>query len=1343
MALANGDGETIELVNAARVKAYTDNLAPSMGLRGCEDCDGLEAAVGSPDGYTTPEGDNAPWYDPTDPVTGDFYGVYPLGFAGIDDSTRSIESAELTGDGSVVVGSRFTGKDIRVNGVAFAKDEAALYAGMSWLDSALNGTEEGRCFGDRLNVFSSCPPVQVLPPDFAEPYTLEVPVTQAELDAWTTSSGTITAWPGGGSLPDPGLRFDWNPGDPQKLACREITGLIPGEQYQLRMRIENFGDFYVRIADSCAESRTNLAPNPRLLGWEFAGGGVTDSEADIPTGGPLGLGYRQSITTSSNTSSPYGISALGAVGVNDSIPVTAGNLYQGSIYLRAPVGTARLSSRFFNSGGGQIGTEVILRSGVGMNNTWQRLEGIVVAPESAVSMEIFAAWTVGVGAIQPNMEFGAANLLVESPGYDILRTNLHTDSRAEQTNVWDFALGADGVVTPSAVAGAVDGPVLYGSVQSPTYNRNEVTTAPTSGTAGPFTSIVSSFMGISDYPDPLLTGTPWVTGAFFRSNRAVTGTARHQVFAAGEVLLEEVVEPFSLDADTWLYVAGGQNAQSDLVGVEEMRVILEVGGAGGGAAVQVGDIYDATGGIVLVGSSDESYFDSQRPTANPLAYLVFGLQTAQDGSIEVEVEDVGTYFDGNFEGYRWDGTPNASSSSLEQEIDYETVSGWSEDPPTETTVLDFIPRTDSVHLSLTPTQTSPSVPTTALLIYSALVRRVPRPGVVAFGSGHNVVPPSDGWTHLAPDTMSVEWIYGEAVEFSMVWTIGQAPFESALTYTPDHGVERTVFGMIPASRYRLMIQFDATWSETDVSGGQDINPFASVGTGTGAVATYTVDNGSAHFWVIEFTAAETSTVIGLHPNANLELGSFGSVSWQIDQYMVEEILETDATEPDPGRFQARTMYQVKASQGPILTNLRRASCGVMAEITYSLRAGNPFKYRNPIFAGGLPTGTSVTIPDVPCSEDGLPQIINFSYDPSLEAVVPADPSWAGGGANLTFNDRVMSPTARLGEWVYRITADAGGSLAVVNNYYFPSEVTSGPLPIGGDTLTVSAYVRATTSGTLGVFEMNCFVTMTGHPSFSSGDTVNVAVVGQWYRLETTFTLPDNVTLSGIESGFFPPDDVAAAVGMEVDALMIQRGDVATEPFDQTTPNTEWSGDPNQSALLLTPLAEDVSEDPECPAPPAPPAPPQVANACVTEPSSYNRTVVSVPADTVPRNLTAYPVITLIAGTAPVRQARIRFWENPDNLTIDQLGPCDYDGEIIVSYLAEGATIVINGVLREATVSKPGFVDQDGNHLLYGPDGGPVEWPELTGGIPYLVTLELDSGEAYTDTLMLVDLVVRD
>lgn len=1108
MALANEDGDTIELVNAARVKAYTDNLAPSIGLRGCDDCEGLPEALGEE--YTTPEADSAPWYDPTDPETADFYGVYPLAFDGIDDSTRTIESAELTGDGSVVVGSRYTGKDIRVSGMAFAKDEAGLYAGMSWLDSALNGTEEGRCFGDRLNLYSSCPPVEVLPPNFDAPYTLVNPPSAAELAAWSTTSGTI--------LSDAdGVDFAWTAGDPLKTACREITGLIPGEQYQLRLRPETFGNYAVSVGPGCAVRYTNMLPNPRLGGLTMTLQGSTSVDTYPATGAPDGGSYFSRYVVVPNGTSPMTMSMTGT-GV-DATPVVSGRTYTISWYAQKIVG-----------GGPTVRAAY----------SWYDPAGVLISSNNGTNQSAGATWT----------------------------------------------------------------------------RFTETATAP-------------------------------VGAAFVQVRLAWSGIA-----VAGQTL---------------------NLAQA----------------------------------MLNLGSTAPAYIDGGYPEA------------------------------------RWNGAVENSSSTIETNVDEQTIFGWTRDhnPPTEPTVLDFIPRESTIYLSIQSISNSGAAPTEFLQVQSALVRRVARPGVVAFGTGNNAVPPSDGWTHTAPSTMQVDWFLLE----SSIMTIARNPSGGSSTYLSSHGPRRTLFGLRPGSRYRVMVEFDAHSNNTDVAPPLAVNPVVLMTNAAGIITTYSDDNVGAftYFRVVEFTATATSSLLSFTPTSSIALGSFGSVTWIFGEYMVEEILTTDSTPPTPGRDQARTMYEVKASQGPILTNVRTSPCGVMGQVTFSLRAGNPFKYRLPTFAGGLPTGTSIQVPDVPCSDDGLAQIINFSYNPSLEEIPPIPDTWLGGGANLTFNDRVVSATARLGTWVYRITADSGGSLSGINNYYFPSLTSGGPTPQNGETITVSGFVRAITAGTLGNFTMSVFVTMTGFPPFSVQDTVNVAVLNQWYRLEATFEIPDNVSLSGIETGFFPPPDVAAAVGMEADALMIQRGSVATEPFAQNTPNVEWSDDPNESALLFTPVAEDISEDPDCPTPPAPPAPPEIEDACVAEPSAYDRTVVTITEDTVPRNLTAYPVITLTAGAAAVRQARIRFWPNPDNLSIDQMDPCAYDGEIIVSYLAAGATMVIDGVLREATVTAPGFDPQNANHVLYGADGGPVDWPELTGGISYLVTLELDSSATYSDTVMLIDLVVRD
>lgn len=1112
MALANDEGETIELVNAARVKAYTDNLAPSIGLRGCDDCEGLPDALGEE--YTTPTDDFAPWYDPTDPATADFYGVYPLSFEGIDDSTRTIESAELTGDGSVVVGSRYTGKDIRVTGMAFAKDDAALYAGVSWLDSALNGTEEGRCFGDRLNLYSSCPPIEVLPPEFATPYTLVNPPSAAELAAWTTTSGTITG-------DADGVEFLWDAGDALKIACRAVTGLVPGEQYQVRFRPETFGNYYLSVGPGCAERYTNLIPTPRLGGLTMSLQGSTSVDTYPETGAPDGGSYFSRHIVVANATSPMSMSMTGT-GI-DATPIKGDETYTISWYAQKTT-----------AGGPQTRAAY----------TWYDPAGVVISTATGTNQMVGTAWT----------------------------------------------------------------------------RFTETITAP-------------------------------VTAAFVQVRLAWSGTA----------------------------IAGQE--------LNFAQAMLNIG-----------------------------------TTALP-------------------------YIDGGYPEAHWNGEVENSSSTIETNVDEQTIFGWTRDhnPPTEPTVLDFIPRESTIYLSIQSLGAHNAAPTDSLLIQQLSVRRVSRPGVVTFGTGSDAVLPTDGWTHVAPSGMRVDWFVGGIANESSYLTRAVNPSGGSSTYLASHGPRRTLFGLRPGSRYRVMIEFDVHSNNTDVAPALAVGPVLALTNSTGVITTYTDDNVGAftYFRVVEFTATATSSLFSLTPTSSIALGSFGSVSWTFHEYMVEEILTTDSTPPTPGRDQARTMYEVKASQGPILTNVRRAPCGVMGQISFSLRAGNPFKYRLPTFAGGLPTGTSVSVPDIPCSEDGLAQIINFSYNPSLEEIPPIPNTWVGSGLSLTFNNRVISATARLGEYVYRITADAAGSLTSIINNYVPASTSGGPTPQSGETLTVSGYVRAITAGSLGTFTMQALVTMTGFAAVGYVDTINVAVLNQWYRLEVTFTLPENVTLDNIQTVFTPPADVAAAVGMEVDALMIQRGTVATAPFAQNTVNVEWSDDPNESALLFTPMAEDISEDPDCPAPPAPPGPPQIDETCVTEPSAYDRTVVEITEDTVPRNLTAYPIITLTAGATAVRQARIRFWANPDNLTIEQMDQCSYDGEIIVSYLAAGATIVIDGVLREATVTAPGFESRNANHVLYGPNGGPVDWPELTGGIPYLVTLELDSSASYSDTVMLIDLVVRD
>lgn len=1309
MALANDEGETIELVNASRVKAYTDNLAPSIGLRGCDDCEGLDEALG--DTYTNPTDDVAPWYDPTDPATANFYGVYPLAFEGIDDSTRTIESAELTGDGSVVVNSRFTGKDIRVSGMAFAADEAALNAGVSWLDNALNGTEEGRCFGDRLNLYSSCPPIEVLPPDFAEPYQLlgtvveenvvhDPRATQAAL--WSTFGGVvateamITGAGDGPLLPDGTQATTY--------ARYTITSTVAGNA--------NFGYDMGSAMLPVIPSGTSMA---------------------------IAIYVRSSLAVANVSVRKDGLihgALSGAAQVGGTAAIAAATWERRSTVIvnNADLNRIRIQAQF-PAGSQSIGQIIEVTCALVTIDT-------AVVPDhfdgdTLDSVSFVYRWD-GEEDNSVSQKFNAADIVAEAAQWT---TTSGTINGIGDGVDFDWVSGDPAKVACREITGLIPGEQYQLRMRLENFGNYYVSLGP---------DCVERFKNLTT--DPRLTATTMdLSGATTIDTRPASGAPDGGSFFRREILTSggSVSMPLTDSGTSAIPVNEGWDyttswyARVSVTGGQSTRVDWRW--------------YDSTGAVIgTVNSSSvvptTSWVRYSRTQVAPVgaAYLqprLVWTGTSLVGQLldfaQVQVQ-IGTsasdYFDGNYPDARWSGAENDSTSAFEANSDYKTFSDWAGEYPTEPVVLDFIARTDSIFLSIQPTDTSPATPTLDLLIEDALVRRVSRPGVVAFGSGHEFTPPSDGWTHLAPDTAEVTWITGEDVEYNSVRTDMRAPSGSALTYTTDHGVVRTLFGLRPDSRYRLLIEFDEGWAETDLDPTISLDPVAVISNSTGEVTTYAEDLTNTHYWAIEFTATSTSSTLGLHPNASLALGSNGSVTWNIDQFMVEEILETDTVAPQPGREQARTMYEVKASQGPILTNVRVAPCGVMGQISFSIRAGDPFKYRSPIFAGGLPTGTSSVVADVPCTADGMPQVINFMYNPSLETDAV---DWSASGSNVT-SGRSNLFGAYIGDYVFEASAVPGvGRVDQITASYIVANVVDGPIPVPGEQITVSFYFRTLDLSSLGTYEWIISVTVEGFGPIQYTGTAEASVAETWYQVEQTFTLPNNVDLESIVVDLFLPDSIVTGGNYQMDALMIERGGAATDPFDETMPGVEWTGTPNFSALALTPVAEDISEDPDCPAPPAPPAPPDIDESCIVSPTTYNRTVVSISADTVPRNLTAYPVITLVAGSAAVRQARIRFWENPNNLTIDDLNPCLFDGEIIVSYLADGATIVIDGVLQEATVSKPGFADQNANHVLYGPNGGPVDWPELSGGIPHLVTLELDSGETYTDTLMTVDLVVRD
>ncbi len=146
-----------EIVNSARAIAY----AASSGLRvDCEPCTSLPSALDDLP-YSTPSdpGNEAPWYDPTQPESVQFYGVLGLGVTGFDKSPVSRTPTPLVGGGSSLGALRYNHREIAFSVLLISENDAALSYGLAWLATSLRGAAcaGGGCRGDQLCMFSVCP----------------------------------------------------------------------------------------------------------------------------------------------------------------------------------------------------------------------------------------------------------------------------------------------------------------------------------------------------------------------------------------------------------------------------------------------------------------------------------------------------------------------------------------------------------------------------------------------------------------------------------------------------------------------------------------------------------------------------------------------------------------------------------------------------------------------------------------------------------------------------------------------------------------------------------------------------------------------------------------------------------------------------------------------------------------------------------------------------------------------------------------------------------------------------------------------------------------------------------
>jgi hypothetical protein len=410
--------------------------------------------------------------------------------------------------------------------------------------------------------------------------------------------------------------------------------------------------------------------------------------------------------------------------------------------------------------------------------------------------------------------------------------------------------------------------------------------------------------------------------------------------------------------------------------------------------------------------------------------------------------------------------------------------------------------------------------------------------------------------------------------------------------------------------------------------------------------------------------------------------------------------------PDLLEPAVRTLHQVSLISGPTVVQDFAPTAGAMQKVEFVLVAGSPYAYA-PLDPIALPfDGTYQVIPDTACSL-GQPIRRNYITNPSFETNTTG---WTAGGGPLT---RVVG-VGKSGVAFGRITADGTASAFIT---------TAGITVLPGSAYTLSAYVRANIAARFQAFLRNGSTALLV-------ENVTLTPTGDMTRIEVTTIIPAGVTTITARIAGANPNGSNPAAGslFDFDAIQFEAGAHASPYFDGSTSGGAWTGVAHASASTWTTIHTALIRDPDCTPIPPPPRAPIVIDDCIGSPTSWRRYHVVIPASNVPPWSAAVPVVTMSTRATAVRQIRVRFTALPYAVPIDQIDPCNFCGEFLVSYIPPNSTLTVDGILSQATINVRDTGLQTAQNLLYGTDAGPVVWPTLSCEVAYVMTVDVSPNE---------------
>jgi hypothetical protein len=147
-------------------------------------------------------------------------------------------------------------------------------------------------------------------------------------------------------------------------------------------------------------------------------------------------------------------------------------------------------------------------------------------------------------------------------------------------------------------------------------------------------------------------------------------------------------------------------------------------------------------------------------------------------------------------------------------------------------------------------------------------------------------------------------------------------------------------------------------------------------------------------------------------------------------------------------------------------------------------------------------------------------------------------------------------------------------------------------------------------------------------------------------------------------------------------------------------------------------------DPLSPALVPPPGPPTVPLGNFVPPVNWRRRQFTIPKQYVPLWGEVVPKVEVHARYGELRNLRLRFYADAFDVGDISDDPCAYCGDIIISYVPLDNTLVFDAAARRVYVVTPGGQQRRADSLVFRSDGTPFEWPALTCGAGFVVTLDL-------------------